>query len=52
MIKIKIRIKKKVWKSTSISDNNEKIQQSVNIKLNEIGEFKNSMIYEKEINSL
>ena len=38
--------------STSISDNNEKIQQSVISKLNEIGEFKNSMIYEKETNSL
>ncbi len=38
--------------STPMSDNNEKIQQSIVSKLNECGESKNSMSYEKEGSSL
>ena len=37
--------------STTISDNNEKIQQSIISKLNEIGEMKNNMSSEKETSS-
>ena len=37
--------------STTISDNNEKIQQSITSKLNDVGEMKNNMSYEKETSS-